>query len=516
MNTIICAGGSGSRVLESIIHLCASGLGPDEMRVFIVDPDKSNGNGTHTSGLLAAYLETQKAVERSDTALGLFHTKFDLLYGEKERGGGLRVWSPVPAGKTLGDILNFNNLRGTDADVARLLFTEEELTTGLDHGFLGRPAIGAAAMSLLSTKQDEEPWPALTARIKSDLNHPEGSRVLIIGSVFGGTGASSIHPLVRFLKTIPEINAERLKIAVVALVPYFEFVSGNVDQEESREERISARSERFLVKTKAAVRFYEHLKSNQDWDFEGMYWIGNSENRRVRRASGGSQQKNPAHPVELMAALASLEYFDDPKIRKLCHYCGPAQGEAIDQPNEVRWTDLPMRPSGRKRIEHAIRCFFLASFTHLAYFRDLLDEESVLDDRPYCIPWYLDKFALKKDWLTDSKNRADLNKYESYLKSFYFPWWIDLHRERETKLLRRDTFMEGPSDEARRNLRLGYLADLFYDNRGAEKDPYAIDRFFDAMVKVSSKKGAGFQDGVGAYVSLLLRAAQRYIDPKEK
>ena len=45
MNYLICAGGSGVRVLESMIHLCAMGLGPDELRVLAVDPDNANASG---------------------------------------------------------------------------------------------------------------------------------------------------------------------------------------------------------------------------------------------------------------------------------------------------------------------------------------------------------------------------------------------------------------------------------------------------------------------------------------
>ena len=80
MYNVILAGGSGLRVLESIIHSCAMGLGPPVLRLFVIDPDHSNGNATRASRLVAKYLECQAAYGgKLGAGINWFGTKLDLL-----------------------------------------------------------------------------------------------------------------------------------------------------------------------------------------------------------------------------------------------------------------------------------------------------------------------------------------------------------------------------------------------------------------------------------------------------
>ena len=44
MSHIIAIGGTGAKFLESLIHLCAAGLGPEKISPIIIDPDTANGN----------------------------------------------------------------------------------------------------------------------------------------------------------------------------------------------------------------------------------------------------------------------------------------------------------------------------------------------------------------------------------------------------------------------------------------------------------------------------------------
>src|SRR5688500_2676212 len=54
-NVLIGIGGTGSKVVESVVHLCAAGLGPDKLHVFMIDPDQGNGNLTRTKSLIKKY-----------------------------------------------------------------------------------------------------------------------------------------------------------------------------------------------------------------------------------------------------------------------------------------------------------------------------------------------------------------------------------------------------------------------------------------------------------------------------
>jgi hypothetical protein len=60
MNTLICAGGSAQRVLTAVLQFCAAGLGPEEIRILVVDPDGSNGNGADCRQLVELYMQCRK------------------------------------------------------------------------------------------------------------------------------------------------------------------------------------------------------------------------------------------------------------------------------------------------------------------------------------------------------------------------------------------------------------------------------------------------------------------------
>jgi hypothetical protein len=140
--TLICAGGSGTRVLEAVLHLCAAGLGPDMLRTFVIDPDGTNGNVTQTKTLVDRYRECHEAFGEESP---FFRTKLDLMRNPQ----GLRVWNPVNGRQPFGAVLNYQGLSEQQKDVAHLFFTQDELEMEMNVGFRGHPALGAAALSLM-------------------------------------------------------------------------------------------------------------------------------------------------------------------------------------------------------------------------------------------------------------------------------------------------------------------------------------------------------------------------------
>ena len=219
MNTLICAGGSGVRVLEAMLQLCAAGLGPPSLRLLVIDPDSANGNGARVTTLVESYLEGHRRFAgRLGDSLDLFRTELDLL-DVGGRSAGLKTWSPVEKGQRLRQVLNVDLLDSTStpSDLVRLFFTTEELDMDLTQGFRGHPSVGAAAMSLVIFKTGEQPWRQLVEKLRGDLARDGGARVFLAGSVFGGTGASTFYPIARFLRGVPEVNHDRLKIAAGAL-----------------------------------------------------------------------------------------------------------------------------------------------------------------------------------------------------------------------------------------------------------------------------------------------------------
>lgn len=509
MNTLICAGGSGLRALEALLHLCAAGLGPPSLRLLAIDPDGANGNRTRAVSLLEKYRAAQRRFAgKLGGGLKLFGTELDLLVipGHQPE---LRNWSPVEGSQKLAELLNLDGLSATDTppDLVKLFFTRDELQMELDQGFRGHPAIGAACMSLVTLHKGDQPWELLVQQIQGDVAQPHGSRVFLVGSVFGGTGASAIHPIVRFLRDIPESGHERLKIGVAALVPYFRFAAAASDASHLQHE-MAAKSERFPLATQAAVQYYEHLRSNGDWPFDVMYWVGDSSPIPVDYCAGGPDQKNPPHFVDLLAAFSALEFFHDPDARRGSCYAGPRSDAApeLGDSNLLEWEDLPLAYFQRSEVQKSLLRLCLVGAMHSNFFSELFDGDAI-DRRPYCVPWYFKRFALTKDWFSTRENREDLKLLSDFFDTYFFPWWSDVLQNKTVRLLNSAAFKVDGGGRTR--TRLDRLANFLWPDEQGAATLDQIDTFFTETVKVPKERGG--ESGVAAYLGLMAHAADEYI-----
>jgi hypothetical protein len=510
MNTLICAGGTSQRVLTSVLHLCAAGLGPEELRLLIVDPDGSNGNGADLRQLVERYMACR---DRFAGGLGpnirLFSTRLDLLDYD---GGppGVKVWTPVSAKATLASVLNFDNLSANNAsasvppDVARLFFTEKELRMPLDRGFMGHTAVGAAAMSLVGQAAERQPWKQLTEKIRQDLA-ASGSAVAVVGSVFGGTGASAIHPLVRFLRQVPLANNERLRIAAIALVPYFRFDPSTAGSRVQASE-LAAQAEWFALRTRSAVEFYAHLQENREFDFDAIYWLGDTAPMQVNYSEGGPTQKNPSHFVDLMAALAALDFFADPARPRGNEYAAARRSPAANgQPDPVDWTDVPLAALPFDRIRWSMLRLAVSGAMHTGFFAPLFNLES-LYSRPWCVPWYYKRFTKKGDDFSRQDNRDDVELLTAFFATHHLPWWSEIASGQNVQLLNRTVF----ADAAGNSVHLDRLHNMYGQDRPNERSLNAIDDYVTCMEDVPPKLGG--TRGGAAYLSLLGHASDLYLE----
>ena len=94
-NYLFCAGGSGARVLEAVMHLCAAGLGPDQFKILMIDPDATGGNLQITNQIINSYNSCEAAFgSKLGKSASFFKTKFS-LFAADGRGGVSGAWSPV-------------------------------------------------------------------------------------------------------------------------------------------------------------------------------------------------------------------------------------------------------------------------------------------------------------------------------------------------------------------------------------------------------------------------------------
>ncbi|MGZ5441225.1 MAG: hypothetical protein ACXW5U_08130 [Thermoanaerobaculia bacterium] len=515
MNTLICAGGSAQRVLTAVLQLCAAGLGPDEIRILVVDPDGANGNGSDCRHLVDLYMQCrERFAGKLGPGIDLFNTKLDLL-DDKSLPTGVKVWSPVTPRDTLGSVINYDNLSPkaaaamTPPDVAHLFFTREEIEMPLDQGFKGHTSVGAAAMSLVAQRADEQPWKQITDKIRQDVTSTRGSAVAVVGSVFGGTGASAIHPIVRFLRATPETNHDRLHIAAIAIAPYFRFDPSTATAGTAATDS-AAKAEWFPLRTRSAVDYYKHLEDNREFDFDAIFWVGDNSPTPVGvYAEGGPNQRNPAHFVDLVAALAVLDYFQDPASAKGNYFAGSRTDAQRDLGKDERidWLDLPFRNLKTDAVKWRALRMVLAGAMHTGFFKQLFDTED-LDQRPSCVRWYYRRFARKGDHFSRQANRDDLQLLTTLFRDYYLPWWRQITVQKDVLFLNNTVFNgdgSGPVD-----VHLDRLRNIYGEDRPAERSENAIDDFVQCMDDVPARKGGA--QGVASYLSLLTHAAELYLE----
>lgn len=332
---IIAIGGTGMRCLESFVHMCAAGLFDNkEIDILTLDTDQSNGNKARVEDLVELYNKVKTndssnagGQPRSDT---FFSAKLNLHrfftdYSKNDR----KTLSLLAATNGLSD-----QQRRDDKDLADLLFDADTVQTfALDHGYRAQTHLGSmlmyhgiieAAINAKKGGKDVKQQEKELQQFLQLLNkHAANARVFVFGSVFGGTGASSIPVIpialrdaVRILTGgANELNLNKVKFGSTLLTDYFTF---NAPTEAQRQrERVIADSNNFALNSQAALSFY-NSDSTVKRSYKRLYHIGwptslkinYSEGHEGDVITGGQNQKNACHVAELMCATAAYDFFN--------------------------------------------------------------------------------------------------------------------------------------------------------------------------------------------------------------
>ena len=436
----IGVGGTGARVAEALIHLCAAGLGPDELFLMLIDPDAGNGNLARTCELISKYQEIQQQIGTRARGVRLFHTR--LTTPEPV------VWNIFDQqNQTLASFIKLSTMESTASGLrnfAEALFTEQDLDERLNEGFRGRPAIGAVVMSQPNT--EVQPWKRFWEEI-GKVNRADEAKVLVVGSIFGGTGAAGIPtlgaPAILRDKAALDTEKTRSKIYLGAclVLPYFSF-----EQEVPPEEkaRLFVRPDDFPLATSAALHYY----MTKELAYDEMYLLGDSGGQVVGKfGAGASGQRNRAHYVELGAALAALDFFahgEPMPAREKQYFIAAREGERIG------WDGLPTsRDKSRlRRLQNDVK-FRLISTTLFFYGLATYGQETLASlSAPGAPPpptWLKDHFKLKAGEERLDPRSAAQKEVITRLQTFadhYLIWLRDLHLDDTVALLRMGTILE--------------------------------------------------------------------------
>lgn len=301
------------RCLESFVHTCAIGMYDNtEVEMLALDTDANNGNFERLRSLVNCYKVINGGNIKSDT---FFSAK--ITYHE---------FSPGYSGRTFHDIADYGGAatHRTESPVADLidLFVDEDVRNmDLEHGYRAQTQMGSMLMyyaiiqAVYVAKKERKPN-GMEAFLDS-LGKASKVPVFVFGSVFGGTGASTIPILPLALERAKTMLNSAGSIVTdnyfgtMILTNYFKF---SIDQMNSKE--VIAKCENFAINSQSALTFYNEDSTVQN-AYRRMYLLGSSlkdardysDESGKKGVTGGSEQRNPADYIELLAASAAYNFF---------------------------------------------------------------------------------------------------------------------------------------------------------------------------------------------------------------
>jgi len=236
------------------------------------------------------------------------------------------------------------------------------------------------------------------------------SKVFLFASVFGGTGSAALASLPRLIGADNELKRSQVPMGAAVLLPYFPI---GLPREAGIAERESV-GERFGVTAKDVLR---HFGSRATDDYNRMYVLGDQAlGAQDPFAIGGVEQRNRPHLVELLAALAAIDFCEGAEVdeRKLI-MAAHREGEPFS------WLDVPQGSRVQARLGQLARM----TFTYLKMFLPRLEEIRESGGPARRTPWYVDFFERRNIDLLGPAATEDLKRLRTFSME-YLSWLRDI------------------------------------------------------------------------------------------
>ena len=302
---IFAIGGTGARVMRSLTMLMAAGeLADYEVVPILIDFDANNGDLMHTLDLMHKYKDIHKKAYDDGGFIhndGFFCSPLTPIMSfspnDAVNNNSFAMDMHIHYDMRVRDLLGYHNLMGSEHPFRLLLdtlFTTDingELNQDLCVGFKGNAKIARLGYAALKIQE--------TIEFRTFLNNivPNRDKVIVVGSTFGGTGSVGVIEMLRQLRNGHHIPIDN--IATVLIEPYFlpkpEPAIGPVDYYSD-----------FSHNSKEFFKFYND--SGLAYFAKTTYKIGMDGFVIYDNAIGGQMQRNRAHSVELLSAMAICEY----------------------------------------------------------------------------------------------------------------------------------------------------------------------------------------------------------------
>lgn len=356
---LITGGGTGAKVAEALVHLCAAGAAPKTVHILLVDADATNGNLQRAKATADTYQDLQRWPWSVETTTGSGIGRF---FGGGEShsltlfGSELHVTELTEPLDTTSEGGISAQATGDMALVLDLLYDREEQTASADDGFRARPNLGCLVLAdHLDAKLEKRAGPFLDALTQAS----SGGKVVpvvVTASIFGGTGASLLPVARGAVEAALKARhggqgagpvAKALKWGAVMVLPHYQ----------PTHRKKSVDPERFLLDTSNALQFYGMAQVASGDLYDAVYAIGSDRpgRNRVKPMLGQKAQSNPAYIEELVAAAAVLDFAEAPGHGQPVHIFAPDRGQ-----DRLGWTELPY--GGGRLGERVAYLLHLAAF----------------------------------------------------------------------------------------------------------------------------------------------------------
>lgn len=320
---VLGIGGTGMRCIESLIHLCAIGMFDDtDIHLLALDTDVNNGNFGRLKDVKDAYQKAKGIHQNTHSALKNTFFSAKINYFQ---------FSPdYQQNRTFSAVFDYNNTRFNNkaaTDLADLVFTKEVEDFDLLHGYRAQTHLGSMMMyhSIIEAAQSQRPndLKNFIAQLISATQSGTTPRVFILGSVFGGTGASSIPIIPKALSEAAAVMGQgganilaNSYFGSTLLTAYFSFPTPTASQ--ILQQKVIATSDKFAMNSQAAMMFYDDdttVRSTYQKFYmlgtDNLNWKPMAESTNTQTITGGKDQKNDSHYIELMAACAAFDFANE-------------------------------------------------------------------------------------------------------------------------------------------------------------------------------------------------------------